>query len=128
EGPSNTNTKEFSLIRAGTHIVNIAPMTYFLAFTVGLRLVFMINAIETCIQVILIMAPGNAGHNMNEITMLAPALNAFWQAGINSVNDRYIGTQIASRAPTLACLEARALKLLLGINWQRNILRAASSH
>ncbi len=88
-------------------------MTYLLSCAINLCLVLVINPVKAAIEIILVLAPGDASHDMDTVTTIAPGLNAGWQPGINSIDDRHIRTQVARGAPAVASLKAGALEDLL---------------
>src|SRR6185436_17509194 len=95
----HTHGQEFPEVRAGAHVIDIAAVTDLLAGAVGLRFILVIDTVEAAVEVILVIPPRNAGHQVNAITAVAPRLDALRQPGINSVNDGDVGTQIAGLAP-----------------------------
>jgi hypothetical protein len=74
--PLDANAQEFAIVGAGRHVIHIATMADFVPGAIRLRLVFVVDAVETSVEIILIFAPGDAGHDVNPITMIAPGLNA----------------------------------------------------
>ena len=55
------------------------------AKTVGLRLVPMLAAVKSAIQVVLIFTPGNTGHKLYYITVFLIFLNTFRHGRVNAV-------------------------------------------
>src|SRR5262249_9757477 len=106
----------FSVIRSGTHIINIAAMTMPRAGLVGLFLVFVIHAVETTVNVILVLSPGDAGHDMDAVSRVAPRANTFGQAGIDAIGDGDVRAEIAIGAESLAGLKASAFQFRRGID------------
>jgi hypothetical protein len=95
------------------------------AVAYGLGLIFVIDPIETAIQVVLIFAPGNSGHYMDAITVLSPGLHPVRQSGIDAIDKRDIGSQVALLTPLLAGLKTGAFKNLprVGSEWVVRIRR-----
>src|SRR6266702_3344856 len=88
-------------------------MAHFDSLSIGLSFVLVIDSVESAVEIILIMAPGNACHNVDSIAVLPPALNALGQAWINPINYSHIRAKVRRWTPRLTSLEAGAFKRLL---------------
>ena len=90
-------------------------MADFVAVTVGLRLVLVVDAIETTVQIILVVSPGDTRHDVNAVAPLSPGIDPFWQAGIDAIHHRHIRAQVSVRAPCLSGLKTSPFQVLLRI-------------
>ena len=106
----------FAVVGAGRHVIHVAAVADLVAVAISLGLVLVIDAIEAAIEIILIFAPGDSGHDMDAIAMFPPGLDSRRQIGVNTVNDGDIGTQIPRRSPRFARLERSTLENLIGIS------------
>jgi hypothetical protein len=86
-----------------------------MAVAVGLLLVFVVVAVEIAAQVILVIAPGDAGHQVDAVAVIAPGLDALRQGGIESIDNGDIRAQIAVGLPRRVGLEASAFQVLLRV-------------
>ena len=79
-------------------------------------------------KIILIFAPGHAGHDVDAIAVVAPGADARRQIGVNAVNNGHIRAQIAVFAPRFSGLETRALEKLIRVaGKRRGIFRGRQS-
>src|SRR5882757_4640126 len=85
--PLDPNAKEFAVIGAGTHVIYIAPVADLVSLTICLRFILVVDSIEAAVEVILILAPGHPGHDMDAITVLAPGFNPRGQIGVYAIYD-----------------------------------------
>src|ERR1041385_4331430 len=113
--------KKLSIIGPRAHVVNVAPVADLISQAICLPLIFVIDPVELAVEIILIAAPGNPGHDVNPVTMLAPGLHAFRQVRPDAVRDRHIRAQIARFAPGLAGLKTGSLEDLTRIGRERII-------
>ncbi len=90
-------------------------MANLVSVALRLRFVFVIDAVETTIEIILIFTPCDASHHVNAITVLAPGFDAGRKICVNAVNNGDIGTQISLRRPCFAGLKTSAFENLIGI-------------
>src|ERR1017187_2354712 len=90
----HADAEKLSVVSPGAHVVNIAAVTALLSVRQSLRLVLVIDAVEAAIEIILIVAPRHAGHDMDAITMIAPSLNPVRQFCIYAIDNGYIRTQV----------------------------------
>src|ERR1043166_6852069 len=83
----NADAEKFSEVRSGAHVENVgrkAPaVTDLVTGPFRLRFVLVIDAVEFALDIILVAAPGNSGHDVRAIAVFAPALEAIGQPGIN---------------------------------------------
>ena len=115
----DADAKKLPVVRAGTHVIHIAAVADLVAGAIRLRFVFVVNTIEAAIEVILIFAPRDPGHDVNAIIVRAPSFDARRQVGVNAVNNGDIRTQIPLRTPRLAGLKTSAFENLIGISRKR---------
>src|SRR5437899_2342682 len=87
--PLDADPQKFSVIGPRTKVKDVpaAAVKMAIAVAIGLFLVFMVHAVETAMEIILILAPCYPGHNMNPVAMLAPGLDALRQVGTYPVSD-----------------------------------------
>ena len=90
ECPLNPQAQEFSIVRSGAHVINIAAVTDFMSLPIRLGFVFVIHAIETPVQIVLVTAPGNTGHHVDPVTARAPRFDALWKSGVDTIDYRYV--------------------------------------
>src|SRR5437660_888279 len=83
----DADTKEFSVIRAGAHVINVPAMADLVSVAIGLRFVLMIDAVEFGVEVILVLTPGHAGHDVDAVAMIAPGLHPARQIGADAVSN-----------------------------------------
>src|ERR1035438_5946543 len=110
----------FPVVGPGAHVINIAAVACLLPVQNGLGLVFVVHAVEPAVEVILIGSPRNAGHDVDAIAVVAPRLDALRQAGVDAVNEDYVGAQVGDGAPGRSRLEASAFQLLLRVSRKSN--------
>ena len=83
----NSDAKELSVIGSGTHVVHIPAVADSVSVTIGLGLVFVVDAIEPAVKIILILSPGNTGHDVNAVTAITPTLHSGGQIGSDTVGN-----------------------------------------
>jgi hypothetical protein len=117
QGPLHPNAQELSVIGPGTHVEDVVavPVAMRVALDISLFLVLVVSAVETALDIFLVLTPSHDGHDVDAITVLAPGLDPVGQPRINAINDGDIRTQVAQPAPRGASLEASAFEDLLGI-------------
>src|SRR5262245_43959415 len=99
--PLNSHAQELPVICARAHIVDVSAMADLFPAPVGLRLILMIDAVESPVEIILVVAPGNSGHHMNAIAAIAPRLDSVRKFWIDAINDRDIRTKVSVWTPAL---------------------------
>ena len=107
--------EKFAIVGAGAHVVHVAAVAALAPVADRLGFVLVIDAIEAAIEVVLIISPGNAGHDMDAIAMVAPGGDAVGQFLVNAVNDGHVRAQIIFFTPRRAGLKTGALQSLAGI-------------
>ena len=80
-----------------------------LAVDVGLRLVPMVGAVEFAVEIVLIAAPGHAGHEIDDVAVVAPGSDKARKFGADPVDHGRIGIHVDARRPGIAALEGQAL-------------------
>src|SRR5258707_1090447 len=73
---SDTHAEVSAVIRPRTHIIHAATVAVGSAVSIGLLLIFVVHPIESPGQIILVLPPGNTGHDMDAVAMLAPGFDA----------------------------------------------------
>ena len=121
QGALHADAEEFAVVGAGAHVIDIAAVADFIPVSLGLGLVLVIDAIEAAVEIVLIFAPGHAGHDMDTVAMVAPGGDAGGQIGINAINDGDIGTEVAVGGPRSAGLKTGAFERLAGIDRRHRI-------
>ena len=106
------HAEKLPVISPGTHVIDIAAVADFLSGKVRLGLVLVIDAVKSAVEVLLVATPGNAGHDVDAVAVLAPALDALWQARINAIDDGHIRAQVRRATPGLSGLKTGALQRL----------------
>ncbi len=119
EGALDADAQEPAEARPRAHIIDIAAVTDLVAVAIGLGFVLVVDAIEPAVEVVLVIAPGYARHDVDAVAAVAPRLDPLGQAGVDAVDDGHIRAQVAAAAPALAGLEAGALEVLLRVGGKR---------
>src|SRR4051794_24260785 len=86
----DSDAKIVTEIFGGTHVVDIAPVADLVSISIGLCVVLVIYAIESAVQIILVFPPGDAGHEMNTVAVVAPGFDAIGERGPDAVDHRDI--------------------------------------
>src|ERR1017187_4261788 len=63
----HADTEILAVILAGAHVIDVASVADLLAISLGLHFVLVVRAIETAIEVILILSPGYTRHHMDPV-------------------------------------------------------------
>jgi hypothetical protein len=72
----HAHAEEFSEVRSRRHVIHIAAVADLVPVPIRLRFVFVVYAIESPVQIILVIPPRDAGHHMNAIPAVPPRLEA----------------------------------------------------
>ena len=112
ESALDADAEELAVVFRRRHIIDIPAMADLVAIAVGLGVVHMVDSVEAAIEVILIFAPGDAGHQVHPVAALSPAFHPLGQAFVDAVHEGDIRAEIALRAPGLRCLETGPLQCL----------------
>src|SRR5690349_21079137 len=104
QGTLHTPAQELSVIGARAHIVNVASV---------------VDPVEPAVQVILVMAPGNAAHHVDPIAVLAPGLDPLGQFRIDAIDNCHIRTQVPVSTPALSGLKTGAFQDRIFERWNR---------
>ncbi len=121
EGALHPHAEEPAEVFPWAHVIHVAAVADLLAFPVGLGFVLVIDAVETPIQIVLVIAPGDAGHDVNPIAAIAPGVDPAGQAAIHSVDNCDIGPEVDSVVVSARGLEAGSFQDLAGIQRRRGI-------
>ncbi len=100
-----------AIILAWRHIGNhrIAAVNDVFAVHVSLRLIPMIGAVEFAVEVVLVAAPGHAGHEIDDVAVVAPGGHKSRHFGADAIHHGCIGIHIDARRPWIAALEGKAI-------------------
>ncbi len=119
QGALHADAKEFAVVLARRHVIDVAAVADLLAVAFGLGLILVVHPVEAAIEVILILSPRHARHHVNAIAVVPPRGNPRRQIGVNTINNRHVGTQICPRTPRLARLKTSALQCRPGVRRTR---------
>src|SRR5258706_411481 len=122
ERPLDAGAEIFPIISSGAHVIDVAAMPMGIAIAIGLAFVGMIDAVVLARDVILVLAPRDASHQMNLIAVLAPRRRSITEGRADAIYDRHVGSQVGQTTPRLAGLEARAFEFLLRVSGERTFL------
>lgn len=110
EGALDADAQEPPVVLAGAHVVDVAAVADLSALSVGLGLVLVVDAVEAPVQIVLVVAPRHAGHDVNPVAAIPPRPDAPAEGRIDAVHNRHVRSQIAVRAPALTGLETGAFE------------------
>jgi len=104
----DTDAKELPVIGARTHVIDITAVADLATLAISLGFVLVIDSIEAAVEIILILAPSDASHYVNAISVRPPGFHPCRQVGVDAVNDGHVRTQISLRTPGGPRLETGA--------------------
>ena len=109
EASLHANAQVLAEVLRRAHVVHVAAVADLLAVAVGLRVVHVVRPVEPAVEIVLIMPPRDAGHQVHAVAAVPPALHAVRQRAVDAVHHGHVGPEVAQRAPGLRRLEAGAL-------------------
>ena len=78
------------------HIRYVHAVTAFAAVGVALPFVVVVNAVVPAVEIVLIIAPRHAGHEVNNVTRLSPLFHAFLEI-VEAVDHNEVGLNVKDR-------------------------------
>ena len=120
DGPFDSLGQEIAVVDPRAHVVNIATVRDLLAVALRLRLVLMVRPVEPTIEIILVLAPRDAGHQVRDIPLRFPARDPVGEAGVDPVADRHVGPELQVGSPLRMGLKRGALAVLVRIRPLQN--------
>src|SRR5581483_1553493 len=115
QGALHTDAEILAVVCAGAHVIDIAAVADLVAIALGLRLVLMVDAVPASVEIVLIVAPSHAGHDVDAIGRIAPGFDARRERTVNTINQGDIAAEIADGRPGPGSLETGALGGLVGV-------------
>jgi len=111
EGPLDALREILPVVFAGGHVGHVAAVAVHddLAVAVGLSLVPVLLAVVLAVEVILIPAPGHAGHDVDGVAAPPPGLDIAGQVVADAVDHGHVGVEVDPRVPRSAGLEAQTI-------------------
>ena len=99
----------------GNHVRHILAVVDLISAAVDLPLIMVINAVKLAVQIILIVAPGNTRHQVNDIAVLLPVLDAFFQI-VEAVHHDKVALNVKFRRVVAVFLYTGALLSSIVLN------------
>ena len=84
---------------ARRHVIDVATMRDHVAVAVGLGLVDVIGSVKSAVEIILVMTPRNAGHQVRDVTLGFPLGDPSRERIVHAVTDRHVGTKLEFFVP-----------------------------
>jgi hypothetical protein len=109
EGPMNSYGEELAIVFARRHVVDVAAVANLLPVLARLSLILVIDSVEAAVIVVLIVSPGDSGHEMDPIATISPRLDASRHGRVDAVNNRDVGAAVDSIAVRLMGLKNGSL-------------------
>ena len=127
--PLHPHAQIFAVVRPRRHVINVAAVADLVPRAIRLRLVLVVDAVEPPIKIILVLSPGNPGHHMNSIPLLAPPLDTIGEPRVNAIDNRHVRRQVNEPCVIVMGLKTGPLQRLPGLRRrQRHERRATPRH
>src|ERR1035441_1946564 len=108
----DTLAEVFPVVGPGAHVINIAAVADLVPGTIRLGFILVVHAVKPAIEVILVIPPRDARHDVDAVAVVAPGLDAPRQAGVDTINEDHVGAQVGYSAPGRPGLEAGPFQAL----------------
>ena len=104
--------EELAKVLAGRHVIDVAAVRNHVAITVSLGLVDVPDTVEPAVEVVLVLAPGDAGHEVDDVSLGLPLGDPRGEPCVDPVADGDVGPELDLSIPPGMGLEAGPFELL----------------